>query len=85
MASSHVYLCTLNFLNTKIHFFDQIMYGKTHCLIFFSSKYLWLLHICLPYIGEKEEEMRTQAFVDLNKVKEPKGRLERERGRGITN
>jgi hypothetical protein len=52
------------------------------------------LHICLPYIGEKEEEMRTQAFVDLdipivifivdlNRGKEPKGRLVRERGRGI--
>jgi hypothetical protein len=54
----------------------------------------WLLHVCLPYIGEGEEEMRTQAFVDLdtpivifimdlNRGKEPKGRLERERGRGI--
>jgi hypothetical protein len=52
------------------------------------------LHICLPYIGENEEEMRTQAFMDLdtlvvifimdlNRGKEPKGRLERERGRGI--
>jgi hypothetical protein len=26
----------------------------------------WLLHVCLPYIGEGEEEMRTQAFVDLD-------------------
>jgi hypothetical protein len=70
------------------------MYGKTHYLIFFPPKCLWLLHICFPYIGEKEEEMRIQGFVDLdtpivifiaglNKGKEPKGRLERERGRGI--
>jgi hypothetical protein len=52
------------------------------------------LHICLPYIGEEEEEMKTQAFVDLdtpvvifivdlNKGKEPKGRLERDKGRRI--
>jgi hypothetical protein len=52
------------------------------------------LCICLPYIGEKEEEMTTQAFVDLdtlvvifivdlNRGKEPKGSLEREKGKGI--
>jgi len=52
------------------------------------------LHICFPYIAKEEEEMRTQAFmnldilivifiVDLNRGKEPKGRLEKERGRGI--
>jgi hypothetical protein len=46
------------------------------------------------YIGEEEEEMKTQAFVDLdtlivifivdlNEGKEPKGRVEREKGRGI--